>query len=239
MVSSTESVGAIGVCSDNFGTTAKLVSEGAGLASALNLTPALKLRYALDIDSGRLPIVTISDFTKTMDALKSKDVNWRFYAVLALAKTDDETQAFRTLIKKTIADENYKNIAVIDALSTPLGLEAFEHYVEFSAMSKYYNGNNNQQSKENNKKAKDVLEKDWKDRIHDGDFTVYTFANQDGEKAVGANQVHSILQTIVLNRFRYVQDFAKNLTETQLKLTTPKPVAKYGIDNGEVKGLIA
>ena len=224
---------------DNFGTTAKLVSEGAGLASALNLTPALKLRYALDIDTGRLPVVTISDFIKTMDALKSKDVNWRFYAVLALAKTDDEAQAFRTLIKKTVADENYKNITVIDALSTPLGMEAFEHYVEFSAMSKYYNGNNNQQSKENNKKAKDVLEKDWKDRIHDGDFTVYTYANQDGEKAVGANQVHSILQAIVLNRFRYVQDFAKNLTETQLKLTTPKPVAKYGIDNGEVKGLIA
>lgn len=224
---------------DNFGTTAKLVSEGAGLASALNLTPALKLRYALDIDSGRLPVVTISDFTKTMDALKSKDVNWRFYAVLALAKTDDEAQTFRALIKKTVADENYKNIAVIDALSTPLGLEAFEHYVEFSAMSKYYNGNNNQQSKENNKKAKDVLEKDWKDRIHDGSFTVYTYANQDGEKAVGANAVHTILQTIVLNRFRYVQDFAKNLTETQLKLTTPKPVAKYGIDNGEVKGLIA
>ena len=224
---------------DNFGTTAKLVSEGAGLASALNLTPALKLRYALDIDSGRLPVVTISDFISTMDSLKNKDVNWHFLAVLALAKTDDEAQSFRALIKKTVANENYKNITVIDALSTPLGLEAFEHYVEFSAMSKYYNGNNNQQSKENNKKAKDVLEKDWKDRIHDGDFIVYTYANQDGEKRTGANEVHTVLQTIVLNRFRYVQDFSKSLTETQLKLTTPKPVAKYGIDNGEVKGLIS
>lgn len=221
------------------GTIAKLVSEGAALATALSLTPPLKLRYALDIDSGKLPIVTYSDFIKTMDTLKSKDVGWHFYAVLALAKTDDEAQAFRTLIKKTIADENYKNIVVIDALSTPLGLEAFEQYVDYSAMSMYYNGNNNQQSKENNKKAKDVLERDWKDRIHDGIFTVYTYANQDGEKASGAGAVHSILQTIVLNRFRHVQDFTKGLSETQLKLTTPKPVAKYGIECGEIKGLIA
>ena len=52
-------------------------------------------------------------------------------------------------------------------------------------MSLYYQGNNNQQSKENNKKAKDVLERDWKDRIHDGQFIVYTYAEQNGEIAGG------------------------------------------------------
>lgn len=179
------------------GTTAKLVSEGAAVATALSLPPALKLRYALELDSGKLPVVTMSYFKKVMDVLKSKDVDWHFYAVLALAKTDEEAQSFRTLIKKTIADPVYKNIAVIDALSTPLGLEAFEQYVDYSAMSMYYSGNNGQQSKENAKKAKDVLERDWKDRIHDGQFIVFTYANQDGEKAAGAGAVHTIMQTIV------------------------------------------
>ena len=221
------------------GTTSKLISEGPALASALSLTPALKLRYALDVESGRLPVVTQSEFIKTMDALKNKDVNWHFYAVLALAKTEDEAQSFRSLIKKTVSDENYKNIVVIDALSTPLGVEAFEQYVDYSAMSMYYNGNNNQQSKENNKKAKDVLERDWRDRIHDGSFIIYTYANPEGEKATGAAAVHTILQTIVLNRYRYVQDFTKGLTETQLKLTTAKPVARYGMGGVEIKGLIA
>lgn len=221
------------------GTTAKLVSEGAAVATALSLSPALKLRYALDLESGKLPVVTISDFKKAMDALKSKDVDWHFYAVLALAKTDEEAQSFRTLIKKTVADPVYKNIAVIDALSTPLGLEAFEQYVDYSAMSMYYNGNNGQQSKENAKKAKDVLERDWKDRIHDGQFIVFAYANQDGEKATGAGAVQTILQTIVLNRFKHVQDFTKGLSETQLKLTTPKPIAKYGMGVMEIKGLIA
>lgn len=221
------------------GTTAKLVSEGAAVATALSLPPALKLRYALELDSGKLPVVTMSDFKKVMDVLKSKDVDWHFYAVLALAKTDEEAQSFRTLIKKIIADPAYKNIAVIDALSTPLGLEAFEQYVDYSAMSMYYSGNNGQQSKENAKKAKDVLERDWKDRIHDGQFIVFTYANQDGEKAAGAGAVHTIMQTIVLKRFKHVQDFTKGLSETQLKLTTPKPVAKYGMGVMEIKGLIS
>jgi len=221
------------------GTTAKLVSEGAAVATALSLPPALKLRYALELDSGKLPVVTMSDFKKVMDVLKSKDVDWHFYAVLALAKTDEEAQSFRTLIKKIIADPAYKNIAVIDALSTPLGLEAFEQYVDYSAMSMYYSGNNGQQSKENAKKAKDVLERDWKDQIHDGQFIVFTYANQDGEKAAGAGAVHTIMQTIVLKRFKHVQDFTKGLSETQLKLTTPKPVAKYGMGVMEIKGLIS
>lgn len=221
------------------GTTAKLVSEGAAVATALSLPPALKLRYALELDSGKLPVVTMSDFKKVMNVLKSKDVDWHFYAVLALAKTDEEAQSFRTLIKKIIADPAYKNIAVIDALSTPLGLEAFEQYVDYSAMSMYYSGNNGQQSKENAKKAKDVLERDWKDRIHNGQFIVFTYANQDGEKAAGAGAVHTIMQTIVLKRFKHVQDFTKGLSETQLKLYNPKPVAKYGMGVMEIKGLIS
>lgn len=221
------------------GSTAKLISEGPAVATALSLPPALKLRYALDFESGRLPVVAMSDFKKVMDALKSKDVDWHFYAVLALAKTDEEAQSFRTLIKKTIADPAYKNIIVIDALSTPLGLEAFEQYVDYSAMSMYYTGNNGQQSKDNAKKAKDVLERGWKDRIHDGQFIVFTYANQDGEKATGAGAVQTIMQTIVLKRFKHVQDFTKGLSESQLKLTQPKDVAKYGTGVAKIKGVIA
>lgn len=221
------------------GSTEKLVSEGEAVAASLSLPPALKLRYALDINSGKLPVVTSTDFKKKMNALKNKDVNWRFYAVLALAKTEEEAQSFRTLIKNTIADSAYKHIVVIDALSTPLGLEAFEQYVDYAAMSMYYQGNNNQQSKENAKKAKDVLERDWKERIHDGNFIVFTYANQDGEKATGASAVHTIMQTIVLNRFKHVQDFTRGLTESQLKLTQATTVAKYGMAATKIKGLIS
>lgn len=219
-------------------TTSKLVSEADLLATALALPPSLKLRYAITADTGALLIVTVSDFVKTMDALKYKDVSWHFKAVLAVAKNEEEAQTFRNIIRNTISNEEYKDIVVIDALSTPLGVEAFGQYVEYAAMSMYYNGNNNQQSKDNSRKAKDVLNRDWKDRIYNGQIIVYTYANQVGEKANGASEIYPILQTIVLNRFNHVMDFTKGLTETQLKLTNAKQVARYGMGGMEVKGLI-
>ncbi|MCD7785561.1 MAG: hypothetical protein LUH18_08335 [Oscillospiraceae bacterium] len=222
------------------GTISKLVSDAPSLGTSLSLTPALKLRFAKDTETGCLPVVTYSDFTKTMDSLKHKDAGWHFLAVLALAKTEEEAQTFRNLIKKTIANKEYENITVIDALSTPLGLEAFEQYVDYSAMALYYNGNKNQQSKDNDKKAKDVLERGWRDRIHDGQFIVYSYENQSGEKATGANAVQSILQTIVLNKYRHVVDFTKGLTESQLKITPQtKSAARCGFGDMDVKGLIA
>ena len=222
------------------GITSYLISNGPDIAAALSLPPALKLRCSIDLDTGRIPIAAMSDFKMRMNELKNKDADWHLYTILAVAKTDEEAQSFRTLIKNTVADPDYKNISVIDALSTPLGLEAFEQYVDYSAMSMYYSGNNNQQSKDNAKKAKEVLESDWKGRIHDGQFIVFTYSNQDGEKATGANAVQTILQTIVMTRFPHVQDFTKGLTESQLKVTTTmKQSAKYGIGGTEVKGVIA
>ena len=215
------------------GTITKLVEEGTQLASALSLTPPV---YT---DSGELPVVTVTNFVKMMDQLKVKDTSWHFFAVLALARTDEEAQTFRNMIKKTIGNAEYKTILVIDALSSPLGLELFEEYVSYSAMSMYYNGNNNQQSKDNARKAREVLDRTWRDRIHDGSFIVWSYANQDGEKATGANAVHTIMQTVVLNRYNHVPDFTKGLTESQLKNTQTKQVAKYGFGLSDVKGLIA
>lgn len=221
------------------GTITKLVEEGTQLASALSLTPPLRLRYAVNTDTGALPVVTVTNFVKMMDQLKAKDTSWHFFAVLALARTDEEAQTFRNMIKKTIGNAEYKTILVIDALSSPLGLELFEEYVSYSAMSMYYNGNNNQQSKDNARKAREVLDRTWRDRIHDGSFIVWSYANQDGEKATGANAVHTIMQTVVLNRYNHVPDFTKGLTESQLKNTQTKQVAKYGFGLSDVKGLIA
>lgn len=220
-------------------TTAKLVAEAEILPMALSLPPALKLRYGIATDTGALPIVTITDFMKVMDNLKHKESGWHFKAVLALAKTEEEAQSFRNTIKNLISNEEYKDIVVIDALSSPLGVESFEQYIDYSAMSMYYNGNNNQQARDNSRKAKDVLNREWKERIYNGQLIVYTYANQVGEKANNSTEVYTILQTNVLNKFRHVMDFTKSLTETQLKLTNAKQVARYGIGGIDIKGLIA
>ena len=221
-------------------TTSRLVTEG-GLSTVLSLSPALRLRFEAQPGTGEIAPVTITDFTRTINTLRDKTTGWNFHAVIAFAKDDAEAAAFRKTLKAATADKQYENIVFIDALSTPLGQEAFEQYVEFQAMASYYQGSQNTSSRESADKAKHVLDQDWKSRIYNGQFVVYAYANQEGEKLGNAQGVASVLQTIVTNKFPYVFDFAKNLTESQLKITPAmRQSARAGISqttSGVVAGI--
>jgi len=210
-------------------TTSKLVTEG-GLSTVLSLSPALRLRFESEPGTGKITPVTAADFTRTINILRDRATGWNFHAVIAFAKDDAEAATFRKTLRTAVADNQYENIVFIDALSTPLGQEAFEQYVDFSAMAMYYQCNQNTSSRESADKAKRVLDQDWKNRIYNGQFVVYTYANQEGEKLGNGQGVASVLQTIVTNKFPYVFDFAKSLTESQLKITPAmKQSAKSGI----------
>ncbi len=220
-------------------TTAKLVTEGV-LSTVLALPPALRLRFETEPGSGKITTVTTADFTKTINTLRDKESGWKFHAVLALAKDDMEVVALRQYIKKAVTDEQYQNIVFIDALSTPLGVEAFDLYVEYAALSMYYQSNNRQASAENAAKAKQVLELDWKNRIYNSPCIVQEYKNQEGMKVANAVGVAAELQVIVKRRFPLVFDFSRGLTEAQLKLSQPKPSAKAGITqktSGVVSGI--
>ncbi len=208
--------------------TSNLVDEG-GLSTVLSLSPALRLRFESEPGTGKITTVTIDDFTRKINYLSDKDNNWKFNSVIAFAKNEEEAISFRSTIKTAVANERYKNIVFIDALSTPLGSEAFEKYLNYSSMAMYYNGNNNLAARENSDKAKHILDQDWKNRIYNGQFIVYTYTNQEGEKLNSAESVASVLQTIVTNRFPFIFDFNKGLSESQLKITSGKASAKSGI----------
>ncbi len=210
-------------------TTSKLVIDG-GLSTVLSLPPALRLRFESEPGTGKITPVTAADFTRTINILRDKDTGWNFHAVIAFARDEAEAATFRKTLKTAVADKQYENIVFIDALSTPLGSEAFEQYVDFSAMAMYYQGSNNASSRDNSDKAKRVLDQDWKNRIYNGQFVVYTYANPEGEKLGNGQGVASVLQTIVTTKFPYVFDFARGLTESQLKITPGmKQSAKAGI----------
>jgi hypothetical protein len=210
-------------------TTTKLVTEG-GLSAVLSLSYALRLRFESEPGTGKITPVTTADFTRTINILRDKATSWNFHAVIAFAKDEAEAATFRKAIKTAVADKQYENIVFIDALSTPLGSEAFEQYIDFSAMAMYYQGSNNTSSRESSDKAKRVLDQDWKNRIYNGQFVVYTYANQEGEKLGNGQGVASVLQTIVTTKLPYVFDFVKGLTDIQLKITPAmKQSAKSGI----------
>lgn len=208
-------------------TTAKLVTDG-NLSSLLSLSPALKLRFETEPDIG-ITSVTLDDFTRKINSLKGKP-DWKFNAVIALAKNDSEAFSLREKIKAAALEEDCKHIVFIDALSTPLGADAFEQYVEHQAMALYHESSNKAASRESADRAKRILDQDWKNRIYNGQFIVYSILNKEGEKVGNAAGVDSILQNIVTKRFEHAFDFAKGLTENQLKLTTMvKASAKCGI----------
>lgn len=209
-------------------TTAKLISEGK-LGTALSLSPALKLRYEITADTGDIIPVTNNDFTRIINILKDKHSAWHFTAVLALAKDDEEAVNLRKLIKEAVRKSEYREIVFIDALASPLGNDDFDAYVDYAAMSQYYQGNNNQSSRENANKATQVLSLSWKNRIYSGTYTIYYYDCPDGEKVVGGSAVASVLQTIVTNKYKYVFDFNRGVTENQLKLTKSKAAANCGI----------
>lgn len=211
-------------------TTSKLLTEG-GLSTVLSLSPALRLRFESDLlGPGKIQPVTTADFTRIINNLREQATGWNFHAVIAFAKDEAEAATFRKTLRAAATDKQYAGIAFIDALSTPLGSEAFEQYVDFSAMAMYYQGSNNTSSREISEKAKRVLDQDWKNRIYNGQFLIYTYVNQEGEKLGNGQGVASVLQTIVTTKFPYVFDFAKGLTESQLKITpTMKQSAKAGI----------
>ncbi len=221
-------------------TTSKLVTEG-GLSNVLSLSPALRLRFESEPGTGKIMPVTIADFTRTINILRDKATGCNFHAVIAFAKEDAEAAIFRKTLRTAVADKQYENIVFIDALSTPLGSEAFEQYVDFSAMAMYYHGSNNTSSRESSDKAKRVLDQDWKNRIYNGQLVVCTYTNQEGEKLGNAQGVASVLQTIVMAKYPYVFDFTKSLTESQLKITPAmKQSAKSGISqatNGVINGV--
>ncbi len=219
-------------------TTSKLVTEGR-LSTVLSLSSALRLRFESEPGTGEIMSVTTTDFTSKINSLRNRATGWNFHAVIAFARDDTEAENFRKTLRTVVADKQYENIVFIDALSTPLGLEAFDRYVKFSAMAMYYQGSNNTSSRENSDKAKHVLDQDWKNRIYNGQFVVYTYTNQEGEKLGNAKDVANSLQIIVTNKFQYVFDFNKGITESQLKMTPAmKQSAKSGILHAATSGVV-
>lgn len=187
--------------------------------------------------NGNLVSVTSADFTKKINELKDAPVGWHFLAVIAFAKNDDEAISLRKMIKEAAQNEEYENIVFIDALSTVLGEDDFDAYVDFAAMAQYYH-DNPKLATENTIKAQQVLAVTWKNRIYSGSFTIYHSQCKEGEKVIGGSTVAEVLQTIVTSKYKYIFDFCRGVNENQLKTTQLKLAAKCGI-NKSTSGVMA
>ena len=214
--------------------TDKLVQDG-GLGKLLTLQPeGLKPRF---LDSlGAMKVTTVDSFTRTIRDMTTEK-SWQFQAVLAFAKDDKEAAAFRDKIRAAAQESRYRHIVFIDALATPLGDDAFQQYVDFSAMALYYQGNNKTAADQQTRQARQVLEQDWKNRIYNGRFIVYTAEQPQGIQLVGAGEVSAVLKEVVLRKYPYAFDLDRTTTEGYYKTNALKQSALAGL-SADVRGTI-
>lgn len=199
--------------------TVSLVSSG-DLVSALSLPPALRFRYNV------MP-VTVENFTVIINKITNELLTYKFRAVLSFARSDEEQNKIRELIRGAINDDRYKDIVFIDASSTVLGGERFEQWVECAANEEYWRTKDGKLADEMSRKAKEILEK-WKTDVANGLFTVYTVHAKTGEPCGSASSALTALSKAVIRKYPLSFDNAK-VSEQMFAVAGFQSGAKYGI----------
>jgi hypothetical protein len=199
--------------------TISLVSGGE-LADALSLSPPLRFRYDV------IP-VTIENFTATINKITNEQTTYKFHAVLSFARSDEEQNKMRELIKVAIKDERYKDLVLIDASSTVLGIERFGQWVECAANEEYWRTKDGKLADEMSRKAKAILE-DWKLDIANGTFTIYSGYAKTGEPYGNAASALTALSNTVIRKYSLSFDNAK-VSEQMFAVSGLPSGAKYGI----------
>jgi hypothetical protein len=217
-------------------TTAYLINNS-NIGKDLHLLPPLSLRFEGNALNKDIETVTRENFKQTMSRLKENNEAWKIQAVIAFAKNEDEAENFRRDICLTARDEQYKNIVFIDALSTPLNIDDFKEYIEYSARAQYYlQCRDDKRSQEFAVRAREILNINWKDKIYKGRFIVY-YENNEGRNFANVEQMIEFLCEIVKRRFPLAFDFEKGLTEAQFKNNNLQFAAKCGI-TCQTKGIL-
>lgn len=199
--------------------TAFLVSGG-DLVSAFSLSPALRFRY--DITP-----VTVENFTATINRITNEPLTYKIRAVLSFARSDEEQNKIRELIRGAMNNDRYKDLVFIDASSTVLGGERFERWVECAANEEYWRPKDGRLADEMSRKAKAILE-DWKTDVANGSFTVYFAYAKTGEPYGSMSSTLTALSNYVIKKYPLSFDNAK-VSEQMFAVSGLPSGAKYGI----------
>ena len=194
--------------------------HSADLEDALSLSPALRFRY--DVTP-----VTIDNFTATINKITNEQVTYKICAVLSFARSDEEQNKIRDLIRGALKDERYKELVFIDTSSTVLGSERLGQWVDFAANEEYWRTKDGKLADEMSRKAKAVLE-DWKIDIANSIFTIYSHDAKTGEPYGSASLALQALSNIVIKRYPLSFDNAK-VSEQMFAMSGLPSGAKYGI----------
>lgn len=166
--------------------TPTLIQEGK-LEETLELSASMKLRYVIDYAGA-------TDFElKAKKAIATARENQhKMYAVMTFSKDANETALLTKKIHEIMLSNPDSGVIFIDSSKTTLGEDKFAEWVENKATATYYTGKDGDQSKQYSQYANEVLS-DWRERIKNGSFVVYTSSTPSGDIKVKAESVSEFL----------------------------------------------
>jgi hypothetical protein len=147
--------------------------------------------------------------------------------VLSFARSDEEQNKIRELIRGAMNDNRYENIVFIDASSTVLGAERFEQWADHAANEEYWRTKDVKLADEMARKTKVILE-DWKTDVASSTFTVFSKYAKTGEPYGNASSVLAALTNIVTKKHLLSFDNAK-VSEQMFIVSQLPSGAKCGI----------
>ena len=175
-------------------TTSTIIKDGQ-LDDTIEIPYDLKLRFKLEYAA-----CTDFDTIAKKCINNAADDNRHFYIVCCLSKTTSESIS----MSKKIAEMREKNpdseVIFIDCGKTPLGEDKFEEWVTNMATSTYYTGKDNNQSTQYLRYANSILA-DWRNRIKQGQFVLYTKSNPSGETFNSLDVLGEELRTFDRKRY--------------------------------------
>ena len=157
------------------GKTTSSIIKGEEFKDTIEIPYDLKLRFKIEN-------AACSDFDITAKKYINAaiDDNRHFYVVCCLSKNVSESISITKKIAEIRKKHADSEVIFIDCGRTLLGDDKYAEWVTNMATSNYYTGKDNNQSTQYLRYATNVLT-DWRSRIKQGQFVLYTKANPSGE----------------------------------------------------------
>lgn len=175
-------------------TTSSIIKDG-DFKDTIEIPNDLKLRFKLEYAA-----CTDFDITAKKFINAATDDNRHFYVVCCLSKNVSESISITKKIAEMRKKYSDSEVIFIDSGRTLLGDDKFAEWVTNMATSNYYTSKDNNQSSQYFRYATNVLT-DWRTRIKQGQFVLYTKANPSGEIFNSMEALGEELRTFDKKRF--------------------------------------
>lgn len=202
---------------------------GADLRSTIEMTGALRVRYALSY-------ATVTDIDGELKkANNPSSDNNKLYCIAAIGRDSKESALIQKKIETFYSANPESKVVVIDTSEVLLGDDQYSEFVENYAMALAIGQSDMNQRKTYENYATEVL-KNWAKRIKNGSYFVYSKFATNGDRATDAEDL--TLKLLEIDRLTYplcLESEFKNVVNTMYDANSLAAGATCGI-NEETKG---